>query len=252
MPKPIVFISHTSEEADVAQSFQSLIGDKFLGLFDVFVSSDGKSIRVGQQWLDSVSQALQACVLEVIIASPTSVTRPWINFEAGAAWVRGIPIIPLCHSGMTPSKLPVPLNLLQGARATDDADLRRVFATFAHALDARTPDVDFSDFVAGVATFERNYLYWNKVNAAFQSLHDLDPQLPSLLLSGSTVKANLDEEQIGRIELACKTLAEHKLVDCQLRLAAAYGPSGPNYLCHFVPDASLSIRTKDSGFQKPK
>lgn len=192
MTKPIVFISHTSEEATVAQSFQDLVGDKFLGLFDVFVSSDGQSIRMGQHWLDSVSRALQACVLEVIVASPMSVVRPWVNFEAGAAWVRGIPIIPLCHSGMTPSKLPVPLNLLQGARATDEADLRRVFATLANALGARTPDVDFSKFVSGIETFETSYLYWSRANEAFQSFHDLNPQLASGLLSGKLVKAHIE------------------------------------------------------------
>lgn len=252
MTKPIVFISHTSDEAAIAEAFQELIGEKFLGLFEVFVSSDGKSIRMGQHWLESVSEALQSCVLELIVASPMSVSRPWVNFEAGAAWVRGIPIIPLCHSGMTPSQLPIPMNLLQGARATDEADLRRVFATLAHALGARAPDVDFSKFISDVNVFETGYLFWDKVNAALQAFHELDPRLTSTLFSGAAAKMQLDEHQINNIGVACRTLAEHKLVESQLRLAAAYGPGGASFLCHFIPSPALGLRIKEPGFKKPR
>ena len=34
--------------------------------------------------------------------------RPWVNIELGAAWIKRVPIIPLCHSGLTPSDLPWP------------------------------------------------------------------------------------------------------------------------------------------------
>ena len=47
--KPIVFISHITEEKELALSFKSLVEQNFLGLLDVFVSSDENSISMGQK-----------------------------------------------------------------------------------------------------------------------------------------------------------------------------------------------------------
>lgn len=109
--KTLVFISHITPEKEVAIAFKELIEESFLNMIEVFVSSDGESINMGQRWLESITVALKKCSIEIVLCSPQSVQRPWINFEAGAAWIRDIPVIPLCHSGMEPSKLPVPLNL---------------------------------------------------------------------------------------------------------------------------------------------
>lgn len=57
-----------------------------------------------------MNTALNLASVHVILCSPESVARPWIQFEAGAAQIRGIPIIPICHSGLTPAQLPVPLS----------------------------------------------------------------------------------------------------------------------------------------------
>lgn len=100
MEKSSVFISHIGDEATIAREFKSLIEENFLGMIEVFVSSDGSSVKMGEKWLNDISDALERCAVEIVICSPISVRRPWINFEAGAGWVRGIPVIPLCHSGM--------------------------------------------------------------------------------------------------------------------------------------------------------
>lgn len=100
MEKPIVFISHITEEKEMALELKSLIEESFLGMISVFVSSDENSISSGSKWLDNITSALGNCAIELILCSPNSVKRQWINFEAGAGWVREIPVIPLCHSGM--------------------------------------------------------------------------------------------------------------------------------------------------------
>ena len=94
--------------------------------------------------------------MAIILASPESVKRPWVNFEGGAAYIRGIPVIPLCHSGMTPSKLPAPLNTLQGATASVEAELRAIFPVLAKALGGSTPPVDFANFIGVVKKFEED------------------------------------------------------------------------------------------------
>ncbi len=90
MSKPVVFISHINEEKDVALTFKNLVESNFLGMIDFFVASDQSSIQLGQKWLNSVTDALKSCVIEIIICSPKSVQRPWINFEAGVIVKSGV------------------------------------------------------------------------------------------------------------------------------------------------------------------
>lgn len=96
MQKPLIFMSHITEEQEIALALKQLIESSFLGMMGVFVSSDPTGIELGRRWLDQITFALKHCAVEVILASPESVRRPWINFEAGAGWIRDIPGIPLC------------------------------------------------------------------------------------------------------------------------------------------------------------
>ncbi len=102
MNKPIVFISHITEEETIVGILKKHIENDFLGLIDVFVSSDKASIKVGDKWLNRIDEALKTAAIELILCSEDSVKRPWIHFEAGACWVKGIPVIPICHTGMRP------------------------------------------------------------------------------------------------------------------------------------------------------
>ena len=79
------FISHITEEAGVAAKLKAALARDFLQMLDVFVSSDGESISAGDDWLKSIDNALQQSALMLILCSPSSIRRPWINFEAGAA-----------------------------------------------------------------------------------------------------------------------------------------------------------------------
>jgi hypothetical protein len=85
----------------------------------VFVSSDMKNIAAGDPWLGDIRKALERSRLLIILCSPHSVTRPWVNFEAGCAWLKKIPVIPVCHSGQRPEHLPSPLFLFSGLDMRD-------------------------------------------------------------------------------------------------------------------------------------
>src|SRR5438552_8776536 len=134
------FISHITEEAGVAAKLKAALARDFLQLLDVFVSSDGESISAGDDWLQSIERALEQSALMLILCSPASIRRPWINFEAGAAWMRKIPLIPLCHAGLTPGDLPAPLSFRKGLLLTDSRGLQQLYARIAHELDCATPE----------------------------------------------------------------------------------------------------------------
>ena len=72
MEKPVVFISHIREEAVVARAFKEEIEQRFLGLTDVFVSSDEDSVPLGQNWLDRVTTGLRTAKAMLIVCSPVS------------------------------------------------------------------------------------------------------------------------------------------------------------------------------------
>jgi len=141
------FISHISEEAEVASKLKEVLEQDFLGILDVFVSSDSESIAAGEDWLKSTNDALRNSALLVTLCSPASIRRPWINFEAGAAWMLDVPIIPLCHAGLTPSDLLMPLSLRQGLSLNNAEHLRRLYARIADTLSCRVPARSFEDLV---------------------------------------------------------------------------------------------------------
>jgi hypothetical protein len=118
------------------------------------VSSDQTTIRAGSKWLDEVDKALKGADVLIVLASAESVGRPWVNFEAGAVWLRGIPVIPVCHSGMTPERLPVPLSMLQSVDAGDPAGLRKVYDAVAAQLKLSTPPSDFKALAAELKALE--------------------------------------------------------------------------------------------------
>jgi hypothetical protein len=207
--KALVFISHITEEKEIAILFKELIESSFLGMIEVFVSSDGESISMGQRWLDEITVALKECTIEIIICSPDSVNRPWINFEAGAGWIRNIPVIPLCHSGAEPNKLPAPLNLLQAAKATEISGLKLILPVLAQALNSKIPSVDFSDFVEKVRQFEEKYTFWNTCSEA---LSLIDSNMLSILKSGSSVKVEITETQINTLSSPLKFLEHHQIL----------------------------------------
>ena len=157
MSKPTVFLSHITEEKELAGIFKEQIEKSFLGLVDIFVSSDAKSIPLGKNWLDQVTDGLRSCKAMLLLCSPASISRPWINFEAGAAWAREIEVAPICHSGLRPVDLPLPMSLLQGLEASDHERIEQVFHLIARQLGSSAPAIDVDALVQKVKAFEAPY-----------------------------------------------------------------------------------------------
>lgn len=107
-----IFISFAHEEKEVAQAVQSLIYSKVRDV-EVFLSSDQQQLYAGENWLTRIQQELKSANVVVLLLSPLSLSRPWINFEAGAAWLSNKTLIPVCYHGLVKNKLPKPYSDLQ-------------------------------------------------------------------------------------------------------------------------------------------
>ena len=146
-----VFISYISEEKDLAIVFKEWIETTFLGQISVFVSSDPQSIPAGNKWREDLTSALDESKLLIILYSPLSKTRPWINFEAGCGWIKKIPIIPICHSNLQLEQIGEPISSFQGI-AIDDKDFtKRFFGAIAkHAGFPKYPKIDEKQFLSDI------------------------------------------------------------------------------------------------------
>jgi hypothetical protein len=182
MDKPYVFISHITEEAKLAELFKTHIQKDFLGLIDVFVSSDNTSISVGSKWLNDVDTALKAAKVELIVCSEESVKRPWINFEAGAGWVKGIPVVPICHTGMRVVDLPIPLNMLQAIEGKNAEHIDKLYGLLAEQLGSSKPIGDFEAISTAVQEFEHEYGVVRVVRLAVVALIGLLPDLSQVFV----------------------------------------------------------------------
>jgi hypothetical protein len=157
MPKFTVFLSHITVESRLADLIKRHLVHDFIGLVEVFESSDRLSIPAGAKWLTEVMEGLQRANLHLILCSQDSTSRPWIQFEAGAAHLRQIPIVPLCHGGLTCAQLPVPLSEYEGIQASDPEGLVALYRAIATALGSNIPEIDFRAFANEVDAFEAEY-----------------------------------------------------------------------------------------------
>lgn len=157
MQKLSIFLSHVTVESKLADSLRDHLVRDFIGLVQVFESSDRISIPAGKKWLQEITEALGRANLHVILCSKEATLRPWIQFEAGAAHLRGIPIIPLCHSGLTCAQLPVPLSEYEGVQISDAEGLVAFYRAVATALGSDLPRIDFQALANEIAAFETEY-----------------------------------------------------------------------------------------------
>ena len=157
MIKPVIFISHISEEVRLAVIFKQHIAADFLDLIEVFASSDTESISAGKNWLTSIDTALRNACIELILCSKASIKRPWINFEAGAGWMNGILVVPVCHTGLRARDLPMPFSVLQALEANQESSLREIYKLIAKQLESEVPKPDFPEIIKEIQPFEGTY-----------------------------------------------------------------------------------------------
>jgi hypothetical protein len=116
-----VFISFIHEEQAIATAIQEVLSG-LLPANDVFISADNYQVFAGEIWLEKIRRELDEAKVVVLMLSPASIKRPWINFEAGAAWLTGKALIPVCFGGLTKGSMDKPYSGIQGVDLPDDLE----------------------------------------------------------------------------------------------------------------------------------
>ena len=120
-----IFMSHIHEEDTVAAATQDLVETELTTATgkqcEVFRLADRHPVRAGEDWLDRIRKEIAQSSAVILMLSKESIRRPWVNFEAGAAWMHGVPLICACYAGQKKGKLPKPYSNLQGLDLEKDA-----------------------------------------------------------------------------------------------------------------------------------
>jgi len=215
----LIFLSHIHEEKDLALIIQNAIVEEFSGFVTVFVSSDGKTIPAGSNFLKRIEKGLVDCVGAIYLISPKSVKRNWINFELGAVWIRNhvnelnhgpeIPVIPICHSGIKPSQLPMPLTNLNSVISNDPVHLKMVFESIQKAVGGKGKlRTNFEELSNEILHFEEKYTIGDNLKDIFIALGITKSQIENIInhcVNNDSEKISIDksfvdEEIINKIK----------------------------------------------------
>lgn len=85
---PLIFVSHDSRDAELAEAFSKLLSSISAGMLKSFRSSDKKGtegIEFGVEWYPEVMSKIDSASDVVCLLTPRSLERPWILYEAGVA-----------------------------------------------------------------------------------------------------------------------------------------------------------------------
>jgi len=138
-----IFISHISEETSISRVLKDWIESTFLGQCEVFASSDREDLPAGDTLIGETDQALDSAVAFLVLCSPASLKRPWVNFQTGWGWIKGLPIIPICHSGLKKDDLPPRISSFQAMEIDSDGFVSDLLGRLAgHLGFPKFPRID--------------------------------------------------------------------------------------------------------------
>lgn len=116
------FISHSSNDRNIAEIFSSALKRLSLQQINPWFSSDStgaNGLQPGNIWFNSIIQKVTSSRAIVSILTPNSIGRPWIYFESGIGQaLNDCEVIPICIGVKRDSILP-PLGLYQCYQLND-------------------------------------------------------------------------------------------------------------------------------------
>ena len=144
VPKRLVFISHAHADRQLAQALLALVRAVFSGVVEPYVSSDptpGGGIQPGDEWYSAIHERLLRAEAVWVLATPTSITRPWLYWEAGigrAVCSNGVTVL---RVGLEQSEVFSPLNAFQGFDGLNagDAGMGELLNKVAKQIDMMPP-----------------------------------------------------------------------------------------------------------------
>lgn len=160
----LIFISHATANSRLARALaEALMAAR--GDVSTFVASRPGDLRADEDWLRGIERALQDADAYIVVLTPESILRPWVNFESGAAWFSKRQLIFVRIRALAPDEIPLPISSRQ-VYALDDIDqLRAIF----QALDLPLANPD--ELVGRLAREAAADVFSGGDEAAWEGIH---------------------------------------------------------------------------------
>jgi hypothetical protein len=182
-----IFISHAAANRNIARSLADTLEAAREGV-TTFLASRSGDIRADEDWFGGIERALQEADTYVILLTPESVLRPWVNFEAGAAWFFQRQLIFVRIQALPMDDIPLPIKSRQVYALDDKEQLLAVFK--ALGLPLAEPELAIAQFAnqaAAAVVTGQDEAAWEGVHVAgvfyawagsLLALEDRDPVPP--------------------------------------------------------------------------
>lgn len=131
-----VFISHASEDRDLALQLKGLLKGSLRP--GVFCTSDVRDLEGGKAWFEQIMSALRAARVCVTILTPASIRRRWVLFESGGmfalAWGRERTLRMFSVTAGNLGRPPSPFDLIQSRDLRIASHVRQLIDEIAGVL----------------------------------------------------------------------------------------------------------------------
>lgn len=149
---PLVFISHDTRDAELAEAFSNLLKSVSAGVLKSFRTSDrrgNQGIEYGIEWYPEIIRSIQSASDVVCLLTERSVNRPWILFEAGMAKGKlDTPILGVALGIELKTASTGPFAQFQNC-ADDDESLTKLVFQLVNRIPGSEPDRDTIRFQVG-------------------------------------------------------------------------------------------------------
>lgn len=149
---PLVFISHDTRDAELAEAFSNLLKSVSAGVLKSFRTSDrrgNQGIEYGIEWYPEIIKNIQTASDVVCLLTERSVNRPWILFEAGMAKGKlDTPILGVALGIELKTASTGPFAQFQNCGDDDDSLTKLVFQ-LVNRIPGSEPDRDTIRFQVG-------------------------------------------------------------------------------------------------------
>ena len=159
-----IFISHAVANKNIARSLAEALEAARQDV-TTFLASRPGDIRADEDWLPGIERALQHADAYVVLLTPESILRPWVNFEAGAAWFFKRQLIFVRIQALSIDDIPLPIGSRQVYALDDKEQLIAVFEALALPLTKPEETVaQFAEQAAASVITGENEAAWEGVH----------------------------------------------------------------------------------------
>lgn len=166
-----IFISFIHEEEPIAKAIQDYL-EALVPEATAFFSADQWQVFAGEDWFKKICDSLMASKVVILLLSPESVVRPWVNFEAGAAWLNGKHVIPCCFKGLQKVSLPKPYSSLQAIDLHSPSDHCYLLHSVCHYLGKLSPMTPPPKPSLGPDTFAKDREPYDRLRNIMQAVQE--------------------------------------------------------------------------------